>query len=81
MLEVEDDPEWSTTDDTGEDEDSGRYMYATHTHVSCQHLTFSPNSTAIAGETALDRLANALGGKAILPHIIRTIPQMLTSSK
>ena len=36
-------------------------------------------STAIAGETALDRLANALGGKAILPHIIRTIPQMLVS--
>lgn len=47
----------------------------------CIHRYSSLNSTAIAGETALDRLANALGGKAILPHIIRTIPQMLVSGE
>ena len=38
-------------------------------------------SNAIAGETSLDRLANALGGKAVLPHIIANIPQMLQSGK
>ena len=31
------------------------------------------------GETSLDRLANALGGKVILPHIIRNITSMLRS--
>ena len=36
-------------------------------------------SNAIAGETSLDRLANALGGKVILPHIIRNITSMLQS--
>ena len=38
-------------------------------------------SNAIAGETSLDRLANALGGKAILPHIISNIPSMLQSGE
>ena len=38
-------------------------------------------SNAIAGETSLDRLANALGGKAVLPHIIANIPQMLQSGE
>ena len=36
-------------------------------------------SMTVSGETALDRLANALGGKAVLPHIISIIPKMLTS--
>jgi hypothetical protein len=36
-------------------------------------------SNAIVGETSLDRLANALGGKVILPHIIRNITSMLRS--
>lgn len=36
-------------------------------------------SNAIAGETALDRLANALGGKAILPHVVKLVPPMLVS--
>ena len=40
-------------------------------------VTVSSNS--IAGETSLDRLANALGGKAVLPHIIASIPAMLQS--
>ena len=38
-------------------------------------------SNAVAGETSLDRLANALGGKAVLPHIISNIPQMLQSGQ
>ena len=36
-------------------------------------------SNAIVGETSLDRLANALGGKVVLPHIIRNITSMLRS--
>lgn len=36
-------------------------------------------SNAIVGENALDRLACALGGKTILPHIVSHIPQMLTN--
>lgn len=59
MLEVEDDPDWLTADNTEADDDN--------------------SSNAIAGETSLDRLANALGGKAILPHIIANIPQMFQS--
>ncbi len=39
------------------------------------------SSNAVAGETSLDRLANALGGKAVLPHIISNIPQMLQSGE
>jgi len=34
-------------------------------------------SNAIAGESALDRLACGLGGKTMLPHILSNIPQML----
>ncbi|KAL5476110.1 hypothetical protein EMCRGX_G026016 [Ephydatia muelleri] len=34
---------------------------------------------SITGETSLDRLANALGGRAILPHIISSVPQLLQS--
>lgn len=38
------------------------------------------SSNAIAGETSLDRLANSLSGKSLLPHIISNIPQMLQSA-
>lgn len=37
------------------------------------------DSNAIMGENSLDRLACALGGKTILPHIVSHIPQMLTN--
>ncbi|KAL3846795.1 hypothetical protein ACJMK2_017751 [Sinanodonta woodiana] len=37
-------------------------------------------SNAVTGESALDRLACALGGKTILPHIIANIPPMLQNS-
>ncbi|XP_013418000.1 importin-5-like isoform X1 [Lingula anatina] len=37
------------------------------------------DSNAIAGESALDRLACGLGGKTMLPHIIANVPQMLSS--
>ncbi|RDD39148.1 Importin-5 [Trichoplax sp. H2] len=35
------------------------------------------DSNPIVAEFALDRLAMALGGKAILPHIVSVVPQML----
>ncbi|XP_071084426.1 importin-5-like [Haliotis cracherodii] len=35
------------------------------------------DSNAIAGESALDRLACALGGKTMLPHIVTNISQMM----
>ena len=35
------------------------------------------DSITVAGENAIDRFACALGGKAILPHIMTTVPQML----
>ncbi|EDO35645.1 predicted protein [Nematostella vectensis] len=36
-------------------------------------------SNTVVGESSLDRLACALGGKTILPHITATIPQMLNN--
>ena len=43
------------------------------------YFSILSRSNAIAGETSLDRLANALGGKSVLPHIISSIPGMLQS--
>ncbi|OWF47177.1 importin-5-like [Mizuhopecten yessoensis] len=37
-------------------------------------------SNAISAESALDRLACALGGKTTLPHILANIPQMLQNN-
>ena len=39
------------------------------------------DANSVAGENAIDRLACALGGKTILPHIMATVPQMLSSRK
>ena len=38
-------------------------------------------SNAVVGESALDRLAVALGGKTMLPHILANVPPMLQNSK
>ena len=55
----------------------GRTLIIIFSHI---FLSFhAPCSNAIAGETSLDRLANALGGKCVLPHIISSIPEMLQS--
>ena len=35
----------------------------------------------MAAEAALDRLACALGGKIVLPHIVEAVPQMLQSEE
>ncbi|XP_039251343.2 importin-5-like [Styela clava] len=35
------------------------------------------DTNPVAGENALDRLACALGGQAVLPHILATVPAML----
>ena len=73
MIQVEDDEEWSIADDVVEDEDSSRLLLRSYCNVTV-------SSISIAGETGLDRLAVALGGKTLLPHIIRLLPTMLTSS-
>lgn len=39
------------------------------------------DSNAIAGESALDRLACGLGGKVMLPQLLSAIPQMLANGK
>ena len=39
------------------------------------------DTNAIAGESALDRLACGLGGKTMLPHIIGNIPTLLQNRK
>ena len=59
MVELEEDPEWATSDELEEDD---------------------YESNAIAGESALDRLACGLGGKTMLPVILANIPQMLQNS-
>lgn len=56
MTDLEDDDEWSTSDQIADDDNSDNNVIA---------------------ESALDRLACGLGGKAVLPHIINTIPTML----
>lgn len=58
MTELEDDDDWSVSDEIEED-DSGE--------------------NNVIAESALDRLACGLGGKAILPHIMTNIPNMLHS--
>lgn len=59
MTDLEDDEEWSVSDDIIEDDTSDNNVIA---------------------ESALDRLACGLGGKAILPHIVVNIPNMLSSA-
>lgn len=58
MTELDDDEEWSISDEINE-EDSGE--------------------NNVIAESALDRLACGLGGKAILPHIVSNIPNMLNN--
>ncbi|CAF1188329.1 unnamed protein product [Rotaria sp. Silwood1] len=56
MVDLEDDPEWSTKDTIEEEED---------------------DSNAVVGESSLDRLACALGGKTVLTYILNTVQTML----
>lgn len=58
MTDLEDDEEWSVSDEICEDDTSDNNVIA---------------------ESALDRLACGLGGKAVLPHIVNNIPNMLSS--
>lgn len=48
--------------------------WSTSDDVECED---SSDNNCIA-ESALDRLACGLGGKTVLPHILKTIPQMLS---
>ena len=36
-------------------------------------------SNPITGESALDRISCGLGGKALLPHLLAAVPQMLAN--
>lgn len=45
------------------------------------YLHPTPDSNAVAGESALDRIACGLGGKIILPMIKQHIMQMLQNRK
>lgn len=57
MTDLEDDPDWSVSEEVTEDDNGDNNVIA---------------------ESALDRLACGLGGKAVLPYIINTIPAMLS---
>ncbi len=80
MLEVSDDEDWLTHDNTEDDDDGARWVWSIWVWFAFNfvHVLFS---NAIVGETSLDRLANALGGKSILPHIISNIPAMMQSGE
>lgn len=58
MTELEDDEEWSTSDDLTEEDN---------------------DSNSVVAEAALDRFACGIGGKSVLPHIISSLPAMLSN--
>lgn len=60
MTDIEDEPEWSVSDEVADEDNSDNNCIA---------------------ESALDRLACGLGGKAVLPRIIKTIPSMLNHAE
>lgn len=39
------------------------------------------DTNPVAGENAIDRIACALGGKTVLPHIMSTVPPMLQNGE
>lgn len=59
MTDMEDDPEWATSDVVADDDNSDNNVIA---------------------ESSLDRLACGLGGKAVLPHVMNSLPAMLGHS-
>ena len=59
MTDLDDDEEWSTSDDLTEEDN---------------------DSNSVVAEAALDRLACGIGGKSVLPHIIQSLPTMLSNS-
>ena len=44
-------------------------------------IGLNPQENCVAAEAALDRLACALGGKMVMPHIIQAVPPMLQSKE
>lgn len=59
MTDLDDDEEWSTSDDLTEEDN---------------------DSNSVVAEAALDRLACGIGGKSVLPHIIQSLPTMLSNT-
>jgi len=58
MTDLEEDEDWSTSDDLTEEDN---------------------DSNSVVAEAALDRLACGIGGKSVLPHIIQSLPGMLSN--
>jgi len=58
MADLDDDEEWSISDDLTEEDN---------------------DSNSVVAEAALDRLACGIGGKSVLPHIIQSLPTMLSN--
>lgn len=50
-----------------------------HSQMSGRRVAFSSN--AVVGESSLDRLACALGGKTVLNYILSTVQTMLQNRK
>ncbi|GFR15019.1 importin-5 [Trichonephila clavata] len=48
-------------------------------YVDDDNSDIDSESTPVVAESALDRMACALGGKSVLPYILNTLPQMLQS--
>ncbi|GFX65965.1 importin-5 [Trichonephila clavipes] len=48
-------------------------------YVDDDNSDIDNESTPVVAESALDRMACALGGKTVLPYILTTLPQMLQS--
>lgn len=89
MVDLEDDDEWAMADEL-EDDDFDRCSPPPHALPPpmilwpCAHFFISLYglcSNAVAGESALDRIACGLGGKIILPMIKQHIIEMLHNRK
>lgn len=79
MTDIDDDPNWSFSENDDDEHDSDRYTVhlLLLTFVYLFHECFLPYSNNIVGETSLDRLACAIGGKTVFPIAINIISQML----
>ena len=75
MVDLEDDAEWATKDII-EDEEDDRYRPRSLAPPS-ECIDDFVSSNAVVGESSLDRLSCALGGKTVLQCILNTVQTML----
>lgn len=82
MVDLDDDPDWSQNDSI-EDEDDDRF-HSVFVRQSIEFFIFfelTRFSNAVIGESSLDRLACALGGKTVLNYILTTVQTMLQNGE